>query len=62
MEGLKKVTYKAMYNGLSFDILTWKGTPLNVIWNFYKGYYLPGSVVTLINDEGHSEKFLRGMC
>lgn len=57
-----KVRYILSYNGNDCEIECTKGTPLNYVWNCYKGYYLPGSVVTLIDDKGHSETFMRGMC
>ena len=61
METLKKVTYKIIYNGNSYDMLVWEGTPLSFVWNTQKDWYTPGSVVMIIDNHGNQQKFMRGM-
>ena len=57
-----KTQYSLTCNGIVCQIDCWKGTPLAKVWNEYKGYYLPGSMVTIADDEGNSKTFIRRMC
>lgn len=57
----KKVFYKATHNGISYEFECWEGATLGQAWNILKRMYLPGAVVTIEDDRGHSKKFIRGM-
>ena len=58
---MEKVKYTGQYKDNSFDIWTWEGTPLSVIWNQQKQMYSPGDMVIIEDNHGHSMKFVKGM-
>ena len=58
----KIVTYMAVYRGNMYDILCWEGTTLGQVWNDRKEFYLPGDIVTITDNLGHSKTFMKGMC
>lgn len=62
MPELKKVWYTAVYKNNLYQVQCWKGTTLGQLWNELKQYYLPGSLVLLADDTGHSKVFIKGMC
>ena len=62
MQQLEKVSYIATYNGNSYEIECWKGTPIAKVWNSQKYWYLPGSIVSITDDKGNSKTFMKGMC
>lgn len=62
MPELVRAIYKATYRGHSFDILTWEGTPLNVVWNSQKSWFSPGAEVIIEDNHGNKKEFIRGMC
>ena len=57
----KKVMYTATHNDISYQFECWEGTTLGQAWNTLKGLYLPGSVVTIEDNYGHSKRFIRGL-
>ena len=59
---LKRVIYRATYKNSTFDILCWEGTPLSMVWNSQKCWFLPGSVVTIKDNHGNAQEFMRGLC
>lgn len=58
---LKRALYSATYNGKVFEIMTWAGTPLNVVWNEEKWRFLPGDRVVLEDCYGNQKEFVKGM-
>lgn len=61
MEELKRALYAGWYKGNMFEILTWVGTPLNVVWNEEKWRFLPGDSVVLEDCDGNVQKFVKGL-
>lgn len=61
MEELKRALYSGLYKGNMFEILTWVGTPLNVVWNQEKWRFLPGDVVELEDCDGNRQIFVKGL-
>lgn len=61
MKELKRVNYTAIYEGRSYDISCWEGTSLDVVWNSQKSWYLPGARVTIVDNNGKSKTFVRGL-
>lgn len=58
---MNKVKYVGMFKGNIFDIWTWEGTPLSVVWNEYKQWYLPGDKVLIADNHGNAREFRRGL-
>lgn len=61
MEKLKRALYAGWYKGNMFEILTWVGTPLNVVWNEEKWRFLPGDVVVLEDCDENRQTFVKGL-
>ena len=61
MEELKRASYTGWYKNNEFEILTWAGTPLSVIWNQEKWRFLPGDSVVLEDCDGNVQKFVKGL-
>ena len=56
-----RVVYKAKYKGNEFEIECWAGTPLDIVWDSQKSWFLPGSEVTITDNHGNSKTFMRGV-
>ncbi len=59
---IRRVLYSATYKNNTFTIECWEGTPLGVVWNEQKQYYLPGDVVAITDNNGNCALFMKGMC
>lgn len=57
----RKVMYTATHNDISYQFECWEGTTLGQAWNSLKGLYLPGSIVTIEDNHGHSKRFTKGL-
>lgn len=57
----ERVFYTAEHNGNSYPIECWEGTPLGVVWNSQKYWYLPGTKVTITDNHGNSKVFMKGL-
>lgn len=61
MDEIRKVLYTGVYRGHTFDIQTWSGTPLSVVWNKEKWRFLPGDVVEIKDCDGNTQTFMKGL-
>ena len=57
---LKRVTYKGLYKGNTFDIYCWEGDTLDFVWNREKQYFLAGDRVVITDNHGKSKIFVKG--
>lgn len=58
---LKRVMYTATYKGNTYEIPTWDGTSIDVVWDSEKSWYLTGSEVTITDNHGRSKTFIKGV-
>ena len=56
-----RVVYKGLFHNNIFDIYCYEGETLGAVWNREKQWFLPGSRVTISDNHGNVQTFMRGV-
>ena len=57
----KRVNYIVCRDNKRAAVPALDGTSLGYFWNQIRSYYLPGQIVTIIDNYGNSQTFIRGV-